>query len=318
MIMSFRIDMTNDWNGEGQESKLPEDVRPVRISSFDLNCLSNHSDRNKSEGAWRLPKLVAACCLSSRLMMLWTCWIDEHKLLELSDPCARAARLPPCSLWEGQGWGDFPTKLEELLLILARGPELTARLKLKPFLPSSDDDWRCGEDEDVSQISILLWPWGGPALVVRANPQSWSWESETIGRENALGVAPVKCTHTQHKTHQNQTRATSNCVQLHTSIRSQYQVGQMGRAASGGALAPEPPHATRSQPEPMWIVSKTLFPICKHNIRMWKYNFAPGCWKSFNGVSLSLHLRACWGATWAWRRVSSLFLSLSLSLALSC
>ena len=32
-----------------------------------------------------------------------------------------------------------------------------------------------------------------------------------------------------------------------------------GRAASGGALAPEPTRATRFQPEPIQIVEKTIF-----------------------------------------------------------
>jgi len=34
---------------------------------------------------------------------------------------------------------------------------------------------------------------------------------------------------------------------------------RVGRAASRGALAPEPPRATRSQPESIWIRAKTLF-----------------------------------------------------------
>jgi len=34
----------------------------------------------------------------------------------------------------------------------------------------------------------------------------------------------------------------------------------MGRAATGGALAPEPPRATRNQPESILIRQKTLFP----------------------------------------------------------
>jgi len=36
--------------------------------------------------------------------------------------------------------------------------------------------------------------------------------------------------------------------------RSPVETLTLGRAASGGALAPEPPRATRSQPETIWTV----------------------------------------------------------------